>query len=104
MPKEKKRRKRDTPMHAMIPPVVWVDSVWFSPVRAIPAAVMIQLIAIKGSALRIMYLLPSLSMKKTESMVPVALKAERGMFNTSELSLSVSPGIVIPAFSMISGP
>ena len=69
-----------------------------------PAAVIIQLIAMKGSERRMIYLRPSLSMKKIERMVPVALKADRGMLRTRELSVSSRPPTVMPADFIISGP
>ena len=43
-------------------------------------------------------------MKKIERMVPVALTADNGMFSTRALSSYDMPEIVMPAFSMMSGP
>ena len=104
MPKEKARRKQETPMQATIPPVVYVDSDLPSPVNAMPLAVTSQLRAMNGRDLKMMYLRPSLSMNKIERKVPVALKNDSGMLSTRELSLSLKPGMVMPAFSMMSGP
>ena len=54
IPNENESRKQETPMHATMPPAVYVESLRPSPVKDMPIAVTIQLMATKGVERRIM--------------------------------------------------
>ena len=81
MPKAKQRRNSEIPIVAIRPPY-WAVSLASSiaePLYAMPMAVMSQARAAKGIERRIMYLLPSLSMKKIARMVPKAFISDKTM-------------------------
>ena len=58
-----------------------------------------------GKVLRMIYLLPSLSMTKTATIEPTALTKARGMLRMiPSYSLSSMPSMVVPESMIISGP
>ena len=73
-------------------------------VRYIPKATSTKQTARIGVDLKMMYLLPSLSMKIIERTDPIAPQQVRNIFRTSAFSSSANSPIFMPAYFIISGP